>query len=401
MVVKTLGKARNAVGQLFKRGPGEATEGMHHLHTIVGKLDSLDTEHLAGVKSELKSLMEKKAFQGEAKHRAEQVAKHVGKALGNAESFERYGKAAGGNLKTVIKIFGESVGKVSLLNALLAGGFVLGAGAVVTLAKSEKNEDIAALKRVTEVLGSKPEGAFAQALKNSRASSTKGRALKTGTQVAGEAVDAIMWMPHNGGGMAMMGAFMLPQAIEKLIEREPMLGALHVLDMSDKGQIILNPAQRVEAITHAIAGMPTVAAQGGFYNRLAKNMAAEMVEQGFKYPDVINILGHNTAFTKFAAEVSAKKEAEAAKLAAEVKSAEPVAAAAPSTRNAAITTTVSETPKHAGQNNGGSLAKAEAAYDKIEKPGRIITANDNGLTANDNENAKLQGRINDAERLRA
>ena len=318
-VMGAISKASEAVGKLFGRTPAE-TQGMQHLHEIVGKLDSQDVRHLTDVKAQLEALVKNNAFKGEAEHRAGSIAKQLQKMLGNAKAMETYGS---GGMSALRKI----ANRIPLLNVLLLSGFVMGAGAILVTGHGESKESKAEFQRLKDQLPDSPDSEFMRSLKAVRKSESKTDIEKAAVRMVGEAADAAMWALPHGGGFALMSAQMLPQGIEMLLQENPMLGALKALAMADKGRLEIIPSKRIELIAQVIGSMETVVKNGGPYNRLAKAMAVEMQERGFKEHDIVAVLGHDTSFKAFAAEVSAKQQAEAAPAATQVKAAAPVAAA--------------------------------------------------------------------------
>ncbi len=286
------------------------------------------TKHLTKLVETFDTQMRSGSLSGEVKARADNVMKHLQSALTSSKKLENYvATEAGAKIPALGEMVGKlakSAGRIPLYNALLTVGIAAGIGAVLVTARGESKEAKAAFAKLNTQLADHPNSSFLKSVKAAQKTGKKWGLAKTGLHVAGEVTEGFMWMLPNGGGAGMMGAMMVPQLCEMLVPGNAMLGALEALDKSDKGQLQLRQADRIQIFAQLIGSIESVAKNGGQYNRLAKAVAGEMQERGFKYPDVVKLLGDDVAFGKFANEVSAKQKAETAKTAAEVKAVAPV-----------------------------------------------------------------------------
>jgi hypothetical protein len=198
---------------------------------------------------------------------------------------------------------------------------------------------------------------------------------KTGMKLTGVVADGAMWMLPGGGGMAMMGAVMLPQLCESLVPGNPTLGAYVALQKNERGELKLDTEAQTQAIRQLVGVMPAVAAQGGFYNRLAQPIAAEIVSRKMNTQQVIQLLGDNAAFTALSSEVAAKR-----------------AQAATAEAKAKVANDNPEAPLHpAAVKAAGAMSAAEAAYHQAAKPANLVAANDVHLAGKMNETHRHVG----------
>lgn len=299
------------VGNIFSRGKAEEA-GMHHLQDIASQIHAVtgDAAKLKGLHQDLLQKMGQDAFKGVAKHRAGQMAKHLGKAAGSALAVEHYGAATNQGLKAMLKSLGKAAGHIPILYALIGAGAVAATGAALVTAKGENKEAKIALADVQAVIGNDDTSGFLNALKHAKNDAMKSHAMKAGLQVMGDVADGAMWAnPHSVGG-ALMAAQMMPMALQSLVPGEPALAAAVALRKADKGELQISKNERVEAIHQLVAVMPSVAKHGGYYNHLAKPIANAMVEQNLNYEQILKLLANNDAFTAFSREVAAKLKKE-------------------------------------------------------------------------------------------
>ena len=325
--------AKNFITRTKPSAPSaEVPAGLEELFADLKKAGTLSgtekTKHLSGLIDSLEKQMRGDALEKGAKARAGEVMKHLQKALSSAGALETYEHAVGNSatLRTMATALAKAGGRIPVFNALLSVGVTAGIGAVLVTAHGESKEAKAAFKKLNTELSDAPNSGFMKAVKAAQKKAGKWSSAKTGMRMVGEVAEGSMWMMPNGGGASMMGAMMLPQLCEMMVPGNTLLGALEALDKGDKGQVALKPSDRIQLMSQLIGSMDTVASHGGQYNRLAKAMAAEMQERGYKYHDLVQLLGNDAAFSKFAAEVGAKQQEEAANIAAEAKAAEPVKA---------------------------------------------------------------------------
>ena len=331
---------------------GELSSIMHGIEGAKG-----DVSGLQSVASQLETLIADGSLSAEAKARAGSVSKHIGKLVGSAHAMDTYGSANGGSMKTMVKAMGKAIARVPIFNALLVVGITAGVGATILAAKAESNEAKLAFSDLNSQLGASDSG-FLEAVKKAQKSQGMWGVTKTGMRLVGNVADGAMWMLPGGGGIAMMGAVMLPQLCESLVPGNPTLGAFVAISKDDAGALKLDRDARIQAIRNLVAVMPAVAAKGGFYNHLAQPIAAEMVERNLSTTQIVKLLGDNTAFTQLSREVAEKtsqKGAEAAK-------------AKVSNDNEAL--------HPAAQQAQVAMSSAEAAYHQADKPMSKVAAND-------------------------
>lgn len=342
---------------------GELSHIMHELNAAKGN----HTE-LKAVASRVESLVAGKTLSPEAAARAGNVSKHLGKLISSAQALDTYGNAASGSMKTMVKAMGKAVARIPVFNALLTVGIVAGVGATVVAAKAESKQGKEAFADLSSQLASSNSG-FLQAVKNAQKSQGMMGTLKTGVKLTGVVADGVMWMMPGGGGMAMMGAVMIPQLCEGLVPENKLLGAYVALQKNEAGELQLAPDGKVEAIRYLVAAMPAVAAKGGFYNRLSKPIAEEIVARNLSTADTIKLFGDEAAFTALASEVAAKQ--------AQTMTAEAKAKTANDNPKAA-SALAAEAPQHpAAVRAQAAMTSAEHAYHQAEKPANFkIAAND-------------------------
>lgn len=280
---------------------GELSHIMQELHAAKG-----NHEQLKLVGSRLESLVASKTLSAEATARAGNVSKHLGKLIGSAQALDTYGIAASGSMKTMVKAMGKAVSRIPVFNALLTVGIAAGVGATIVAANAESKQAKKAFTDLSNQLGDSNSG-FLQAVKKAQQSQGMMGKAKTGLRLVGEVADGAMWMLPGGGGMAMMGAVMVPQLCEGLVPENKLLGAYVALKKNEAGELQLAPDGKVEAIRYLVAAMPAVAAKGGFYNRLSKPIAQAIVERNLSMADTIKLFGDEAAFTALASEVAAKQ----------------------------------------------------------------------------------------------
>lgn len=357
-----MGLRQSVVNSITRNKPGSVDigelqsvwDGLEKAKDYTGKAK---TDHLHKVIFDLKGKVSASALTGEvltdeAKARAGNVMKHLEKALSSSKALATYEVAAKNTatLKTLVAVMAKSVGRLPIFNAFMAVALFCGVGAVAVAAHGESKQATEAFKKVSHVLADEPNSRFLKGIKAAQKSADHWSIPTTGVRMVGEVAEVAMWMSPGGGGKGMMAGLFLPGLYETLAPGNTVLGALEALDRSDKHQIVLQPSDRIHAMAEVIAVMPTVTNHNA-YNHLARGMAAEMQARNYTYKDVVRTLGHDAEFRKLASEISAKQEAEAAKVAAETKAAEPAAVAAPAPMVSAAPTnhiSVGATKEYAG-----------------------------------------------------
>jgi hypothetical protein len=157
--------AGNFFSRIFK-GTQPATVPAGELSSMMHGLSAAKGDHakLKAFAGNLETLIADGALSAEAKARAGNVAKHVGKLVGSAHAMETYGSAAGGSMKTMVKAMGKAIGRVPVFNALLAVGITAGVGATMLAAKAESKEAKLAFDDLSDQLRSSDSG-FLDAVK--------------------------------------------------------------------------------------------------------------------------------------------------------------------------------------------------------------------------------------------
>lgn len=357
------------VSKTFKR-TSPATVEAGELSHIMHELNAAKGNHaeLKAVASRVESLVAGKTLSPEAAARAGNVSKHLGKLIGSAQALDTYGNAASGSMKTIAKAMGKAVSRIPVFNALLTVGVAAGVGATLVAANAESKQAKEAFADLSNQLGNSNSG-FLQAVKNAQKSQGMMGTLKTGVKLVGDVADGVMFMLPGGGGVAMMGAVMIPQLCESLVPENKLLGAYVALQKNEAGELQLAPDGKVEAIRYLVAAMPAVAAKGGFYNRLSKPIAEEIVARNLSTADTVKLFGDEAAFTALASEVAAKQ---AQTMTADAK--------AKTANDNPKTTTIAaaEAPHHPVTVKAqAAMTSAEQAYHQAEKPANFkIAAND-------------------------
>lgn len=351
-----------SIGNFFSRrfkGTQPATVPVGELSSIMEGIQGAkgDATALKTVATDLEKLIASDSLGAEAKARAGNVTKHIGKLIGSAHAMDTYGKAIGGNMKTMVKAMGAAVGRVPVFNALLAVGITAGMGATLLASRAESKEAKLAFKDLSSQLGASDSGLL-EAVKKAQKSQGMMGVAKTGMRLVGNVADGAMWMLPGGGGAAMISASVLPMLFEMLAPGNPTLGAFVAISKDDTGALKLDRDARVQAIRHLVAVMPAVAAKGGLYNHLAQPIAAEMVERNLSTKQVVQLLGNNASFTQLSREVAEKISQKGTA----------VAKANVSNDNAAL--------HPAAQQTQAAMSSAEAAYHHADKPMSKVAAND-------------------------
>ncbi len=228
---------------------------------------------------------------------------------------EKFGQT--GFAKAMPSAVKNALGKVrgaSVFQALMVAGVTAGMAATLMGSRAEKKETKAAFDNLMTDIGGNENSSFAKAVKQTYTSQKKWGVGKTGIELVGGVVDGVMWAKPGLGGMAMMGAMMVPQLAQSLVPESPTLGAYVALGKADAGEIKLDAAARTDLVKQLVAVMPTVAANGGQYNRLVTPVAKEMVSKNMTAKQVVQLLNNDQAFTALAGEVSAKQQAAKAAL---------------------------------------------------------------------------------------
>lgn len=339
---------------------GELSHITHELNAAASLSGADKVTRLQGLAEQLKAVAGREGVAPEVAARAGNVMSHVEKALGSAGKIETYGKAAGAGLKGLLK----AAGRIPVFHALLTAGIVAGIGATLLTSRAESKAAKAAFDDLSTQLGGKSDSGFLQAVKAAHKSQKVWGKAKTGLEMAGNVADGAMWMMPGGGGMAMMGAMIVPQMIGGLVPDNPVLGALVALQKEARGEVRLDGAAKIELVRHLVGAMPAVAAKGGVYNRLTTPIATEIVDRGMTPEQIVQLLGNNAAFTQLTSEVAAKRAQQA-------KTPGTVDTKAPAANDAGVAASVQPA---AGATK--LMSAAEMAYHHAEKPTNAVAAND-------------------------
>lgn len=207
-----------------------------------------------------------------------------------------------------VKRAASKIGSTNLFTGLLVAGVTAGVGASLFGARAESKEAKEAYKTLMADLGT-DQGEFARAIKAEYSSKTNMNLTRAGLETVGGAINGVVMSNQHMVGFGMIAASMIPDFAAMLIPEKPLLSAYMTLKQADAGQMTLEPAQRAQIFKGLIALVPSVAQHGGEYNRLATPIANAMADKKMTAVQVVQLLNNHEAFTKFAAEVSAKQKA--------------------------------------------------------------------------------------------
>lgn len=304
-----------------------------------------NADMLKEVATDLEKMIKTDGLKGEIAKRADNVAGYLGKAVRSAQATHAFEGATGGTLKSMVAAVGKAVGRVPVFSALIGTGVVAGLGAMALTARSESKLAKQAMQDLTADMGGNTQNAFMAAVQQAQTKQKWFGKAKVGLQTVGEVAEGAMWVLPGGGGMAMMGAMLLPGMLQGLVPDNVVLNAYTALKQADAGKIQLQPDQRVYFMKQLIAVMPSVASHGGMYNHLVTPVAEAMHNQHMTATQVVQLLGDETKFTGFAKDVAEKQAA--AKVEKPVEAANDAHIAAPA----------------------AAKETAEARYHAAEKPG--------------------------------
>jgi hypothetical protein len=115
--------------------------------------------------------------------------------------------------------------------------------------------------------------------------------------------------------MAWMGVQMAPMAASALIPENKMLNAYANLRAAEKTGKALPPEQKLGCLVQLVAGVPSVSAHGGQYNRLTMPVAEAIMDQNLNATETMKLLGSDAKFSALASEVLEKQKAATAAVA--------------------------------------------------------------------------------------
>jgi hypothetical protein len=258
-------------------------------------------------------------------------------------AFEKFSQT--GFAKAIPSVVKNTLGKVrgaSVFQVLMTAGVTAGMAATMVGSRAEKKETKAAFDHLMADIGGDTNSPFAKAVKQTYVTKKKTGLAKTGLELASGVVEGVMWAMPGVGIVKIMTAQMVPELCKKLVPECPTLGAHAALAKADAGELKMDAAARTDLWKQLIAIMPSVAANGGEYNRLTTPIAKEFEARGLTAKQGVQLLKDENAFTALAGEIFAKQAA-AAKAKEHTVAAQPVA-----------------------------TSKAEGAYHAAEKPSMAV-----------------------------
>ena len=288
------------------------------------------------------------------------VIDHVKKSGSAAESVHFLEGMKAEGLSGMVKSLGKAGGRIPLFTALLGIGIAGGVGAKLLISRQQGRQEREALHQMIADIGD-DNHPLVEAAKRSHLKQAGGRTFGTGIAIAGDVLNgALASSPMGAGNGAVLTAAMtLPMIGPMLVKENPLLNAYATLKQADEGKIDLPEGQKQLCVAQLVAALPNVAEHGGIYNRLVPPVAEAITAKNLTAGQTVKLLADEVQFTALAAEVSKKKQDEAAV----------VAAVAPET-----------------------AVQAEPASDKVvqtaptvaplaqEPAEKIVAANDNGET---------------------
>jgi hypothetical protein len=205
-------------------------------------------------------------------------------------------------------------GKMSLFAAIIGVGVTAGIGATVLTARKESKEARDAIDGMAADIGDKNHPLIASITKAHTSQKGK-RTLGHTMSVAGDVVNGALIAEVGGGtgGMPVFAASMaLPMVGSMLVKDNPTLNAYANLKKADAGQIHFTPEEKVALVKQLVAVVPSVAAHGGEYNKLAAPVAEAIVAKNLSTRETMKLIANEAQFMALATEVADKQKADAA-----------------------------------------------------------------------------------------
>ncbi len=215
---------------------------------------------------------------------------------------EAHGSAVGKGLGELVKNAAHYAGRTPILTAMLGVGTVAAGASAYFTTRHANNVGAQALADMTRDIGDANHPYLVEAQKTYR-KDKQGRWLTAGLTTASEGVmTATMGMGGHAGTAAFMGVAALPMAAQALVKDNPLLNAYANLQKAEKGELQVTPADKITLVRQLVANVPQVAAQGGYYNRLASPVAAKLVEQKLSLREIMQTITTESKFAPLAAE---------------------------------------------------------------------------------------------------
>lgn len=254
--------------------------------------------------------------------RAAHVMTSLTKAGNAAVKAHSFGTAVESGFGGMMKHAFKSAANMKVFGAMVVVGAVATIGATLLTAKKKFSDDDKLMDALVADMGDK-NNPYLQEVRKATKSHNRGDMMTTGLSVVGEAaLAATIASPAGAGGMGFALASSLPMVMGEPISANPVLASYQALNLAEQGKLQLTNEQKVLAVKQMVAVKPYVAAHGGIYSRVNSRMSQQIVNEGLKPKQIIQLLGDEKAFTARAEkafnalqeEIKAKQaEADAAK----------------------------------------------------------------------------------------
>ncbi len=251
---------------------------------------------------------------GDLASRLGDIGTYIEKSNGATQMMHHFEAAESKNMAGILKAVGKAAGRIPLFGAIIGVGAVAGVSATLM---SHKHENTVAAKTRADIANA--IGRDNPLMRSIDAAYAKGagrRLAKTGFAVVGDVANAAMGMTAHGGGMAIMGAGMLPMVGSMLVKENPLLNAYANLRLEETQGVKLAPEVKLTLIRQLVASVPAVKVNGGMYNRLTLPVAEAIMDQNLSANETMKLLGNDQKFSALATEVLEKQKAGAAAVAA-------------------------------------------------------------------------------------
>ena len=333
-----------------------------HLSTALGHVQATHgltgEARIGGIKNaiaELETVMANKSVASEVASHASGLKNQLAKAMSSTEKVLHYGATNNQGVASFIKNTMQRVGKTNLFTAAIATAVVAGAGVALINAHDEKNAELKALEEFIADVGK--DSPLAKIAAQTHHRNNHGR-LASAAATTG--ADAMMV-----GGTNMMMPAIAAQVVASsmgsvLVSGTSLLAAYTALKASEApGAEPLKPEDKLNLVRQMIAQHPSVAPNGGGYNRLVAPTSQLILDQHLTASGIAKLLGDDKAFTALASQALAAQK-QVTTEAVKAVGAETLAAdvPAPDAKTATAETTVAATAK----------TPAETAYLAAEKP---------------------------------
>lgn len=260
------------------------------------------------------------SYAGTVKPLERTVETVAGKAVGIAGKFAAwrtavvngYTHVAKAGVAGLPKMMLKAGGRMSVFGSLVALGTTAAISATWLRLHRNRAEDKEVIEQMTQDLGSQGHE-YLELVKKASNKQLLANTGKSGLSTLGEVAIAktvaASQQASVGGGM--MAASFLPMILGEAVSENPVRAAYQAL-----GNPQLGKEQKISAIKHLFAIIPSVASHGGLYNRLNHFMAVNLTERGASRTEIIRLAANGAAngaeFNKMAGEMKAVMEAAAA-----------------------------------------------------------------------------------------